>query len=398
MCNEAVKMISNSSHHHQTANASSIQIMRVSNASGSCEDVVLRPKPAAQSQSRLARSLAAISGVFKSIRVSGIDQKKNDENLTNVSAQKTKTKRKTWNIFKLKEKIPCDAMPSFQRFQEPLNIERPSLARGNIDINGYNDAEWYDLNKDEMSLLEARVSNIVSDFNSYNQTRSKRSSESSNALWSRNDNLSTSCKSNDEYCIPETQTNANSKQNHSTALTQPIPISKKSVEPMILIDEIMTKSIDFDCNCNFDESCKLSSGFGSGESDTNSPREFVRKFKAFTNSPTTNDFFEKAFSSNQSNDSNECLPITTTTNTYDDATTTQLPIIKNMQKTSKKHRTQINPRKLFGILNGVHTPSSPVNVTPQNKSPKECRAKKVRNGTPFKIRSMKQKQMYVTEV
>lgn len=426
MCNEAVKMTSNASnhqHHHQhdhhQANAPSIQIIRVSNASGSCEDVVLRPKPSAQSQ-RLARSLAAISGLFKSIRNSGINHTKNDENLTKKSppTTKTKPKRKAWNIFKLKEKTPYDAIPSFQRFQEPLNIERPSLARGNFDINGYSDAEWYDLNKDEMSLLEARVSNIVSDFNSYNKisnsgSSSSESCESSNTLWSRN-NLSTSCKSNDENCIPETQTNANIKQEHST-LVQSIR-SKKSVEPMILIDDIMTKPIDCDCdcdcNCNFDESCKLSSGFGSGESNTNSPRVFVRKFKAFTNSPTTSDFFKKAFSSNQSNDSNGCLqpPITatisttiatTTAATYGDATTiTQLPIaVKNMQKTSKKHRIQINSRKLFGILNGVHTPSSSVNVTPQNKSPTECRTKKVRDGTPFKIRSLKQKQMYVvTEV
>lgn len=389
MCNEAVKMTSNSSH---PTNASSIQIMRESNASS---------KSATRSH-RLAKSFAVLSGWFKTIRDNGINRKKIDENSTKVSRTKP-TRRKPWSIFKLNgRKIPCDATPSYQHFQEPLNVERPSLAGGNIDMKGYIDAAWYDLNKDEMSLFEARVSHIVSDFNSHTKG-STGTDESSNTLWSQN-TLSTSCKSNDGNRKPETtQTSVNNKRHHFVR-TKPIRL-KKSVEQTVLIDD-MTKPIDLDCNGNFDESCKLSSGFGSGESDTSSPREFARKCKAFNHSPATSDFCEKDFAYKPSNESNECLPIgvdaataattTTTTSTSGDAST-QLPISKNMQKMSKKHRTQINSRKLFGILNEEHMPSIAANVTPQNKSPTECRTKKVRNGTPFKICcSMKPKQMYAS--
>lgn len=409
MCNEAVKMTSNSSH-HQT-NASSIQIMRVSNASGSCEDVVVPSKPASVRRHRVARCLAVLSGWFKSVRDCGINLKKIDENSTRATrTTKRKTKRKPWHLFKLKGKtLPYDAaQPSYQHFQEPLNVERPSLAGGNIDMNGYSDAEWYDLNKDEMSLFEAQVSNIVSDFNGYSKINSNGISdrgddgsnsgigESSNSLWSHH-NLSMPCKSNVVNPAPETIPASvnSSKPNHITR-TQPIR-SKKSVEQMVLIDDIRMKPIDSDGNCNFDESCKLSSGFGSDESDANSPREFVRKFHAFTNSSATSDFFEKAFSYHRTNDSNEHSPATTATTSAD--ATIQLPILKNMQKMSKKHRIQINSRKLFGMLSEEHTPSLPVNMTPQNKSPPECRTEKVRNGTPFKICcSIKLKQMHVTEI
>lgn len=373
MCSEAVKMSWKSS--HQT-NASSIPVMRESNATSSGEDVHSHFEPAIRSR-RLAKSFAVLTGWFKSIRAGGMNPNRNDENLTKTTHTK-RTKRNPWNIFKLNaKKMPYDATPSYQHFEEPLNIERPSLAAGKIDMNGYCDAEWYDLNKDEMSFFEARVSSIVSSFNSCNKisvSNRANSDESSHTLWSQN-NLSTSCKSNDENRKPETtQTSASTEHNHFA-----------SVEQMVLINDIMTKPIDFDGDCNSDESCKLSSGFGSDDSDTNSPREFVRKFQAFTKAIATSDFYE--------NDSNGCLPIsaaivaTSTTSaafTTADAATSS-PIVKNMQKMSKKHRTQINSRKLFGIPSEEHMPSLPANVTPQNKSRTECQTQKVRNGTPFKV-------------
>lgn len=385
MCNEGEQTTLNAS--CQANTVSSIQIMRESNASASCEDIVLRPKPAVQCH-RLARSVTAISGLFKSIRESGTNHKKKDENAQNVSpplslCDTKRTKCKTWKMFKSKEKQPpsFDALPSFQRFQEPLNIERLSLARGDIDVQSI--AEWYDLNKDEMSLCETRASNIVSEFNSYiynhNQISSSSNGESLNALWPHN-NLSTFCQLGSSVQYP-------------CMAIQSIP-PNKSVEPINLIDDFMTKTVESKCNCNFDESCKLSSGFGSGF-DINS----TRKSTEYTDSPTNfGDFSETVFPFDQSNVSSECLPsiiAAATTNTT--ATTAPLPPIKNMQKSSKKHRIQINSRKLFGILRGKHTPSL-VDVTPQNKSPTECQGKKLRHGTPFKLRTMKPKQTHAIDL
>lgn len=372
VCNEAEKMASTSG--HQT-DSSSIQIMRVSNASSSYEDDVLRAEPAVQTN-RLAKYLAAISGLFKSFRRNnGTNHKKNDENAKKVTPthefkrDTNKTKSKTWNIFKLKEKTPYDTTSSFLRFDKPSNHEDPSLLRG--DVNMYSDAQWYDLNKDEMSFLEAQVSTIVSEFNSCKQISGNsvsNGSEPSNSLWSHS-NLLTSFKPNARNLLTKTANNIQAIH------------SKKPIKPMILIDDIMTKPINSDCDSHSDESCKLSSGFGSGESNTNSPQEFVRKFKPFSKSPSTSTYRNAIFSSNQSNH---------------DAT--PLAIRKTMEETLKKHRMQINSRKLFGILCGKHTSPPPVNVTPQYKSPSECRSKRVRNGTPFKIRSMQQKQTHVTEV
>lgn len=403
MCNEAVADTG-----HAQVNASSIQIMRVSNASGSYEDVVLRPKTGVQHH-RLARSLAAISGLFKTThRHSGTNQqKKNGGNVPNESSHvkhrfsngdtEGMKRRKIWNFFKLKEKLPrnddvdADATPSFQHFQEPLNFERPSLVGG--DINSYCDAEWYDLNKVEMSLFEERLSNVVSEFRRYNISTKNGSGcgVSTNVLRSHN-NLSRLCVSNGENDIPEIQNHFEIKQS-----IQP----KKPVRPLILIDNnITTKAIDVVSNCDFNESCKISSGFGSSESNTNSPQEFARRFKEFSNSPATSDFFEAAFSSVQSNVSNECVPITgshAVTGVVNSATASQSNV-KNMQKTSKNSHIQINSKRLFGMLYGKHTLSPPVNTTPQNKSPMNCRTKKVRNGTPFKIRPTKENQMHVATV
>lgn len=383
--NEAEQMVGSA----EQGIASSVQIMRISDASGSYEDVVLRPKET-DHNCRLARSLAALSGLFKSNRESGANHEENAENFPKVSpssdAKQKKSKKKSWNIFKLKKKVR-DASPSFHHFQEPLNVERLSLAMGGI--NTYSDTEWYDLNREEMSLFEARVSDILNDFNGYNQINDDTESElkldvesmhrcdigrhltvSSNILWSHN--LSVSCHSNDNVSnVNLLGANLNKDQIHSDvyiehaldalalasatecsasvelnvsfvstdsngyAVMQPIH-AKKYVEPTILIDDDITKSVNFHRNYyNSDDSCNLSSGFGS-DSDGNSPL----KSSAFAHSPATSDFSE-AFPSGSSN---ECSPTT--------------PFLtKNMQKTSRKRRLQIKSRKLFGMLYVKHTPS-----------------------------------------
>lgn len=417
MCNEAEQMTARASQ----ANASSVQIMRISDASGSYEDVVLRPKHI-DHNCRLVRSLAAISGLFKSNRESGANHEENvdDNSPTTISSSADafkgaakKAKKKTWNIFKSKKKIR-DASPSFHHFQEPLNIERLSLAMGG-GIDTYNDTEWYDLNKEEMSLLEARLSDILNDIHIYNPSESESDSDRSNIGQHRtvspnilrSHNLSKSCQSNEITSnVNPFEANINKElpihsadisiEQHDNALIQPTtnecsempaelnvsfvstdsngyavmrPIHAKNlVEPTILIDDI-TKTLSLQRNYNSDDSCNLSSGFGS-DSDGNSPQKFL----AFANSPATSDFSE-AFPSGQSN---QCSPTT--------------PLLtKNMQKTSKKRRLQIKSRKLFGMLYVKHL-TSPTNVTPtpQNKSPTECQEKKVHKGTPFKLRLLKQ--------
>lgn len=415
VCNDVEQMTAVTSQ----ATASSVQIMRISDASGSYEDVVLRPKPT-DHNCRLVRSLAAISGLFKSNRVSGANHEQNADNSPKVSSSSSgaakKMKKKTWNLFKLKKKAR-DASPSFHHFQEPLNVERLSLAMGGVDT--YNDNEWYDLNRDEMSLFEARVSDILNDFNNYNQISGESGSEldaihrsdngrhltvSSNILWSHN--LSVSCQSNNDNAsnVNLLGANINREQIHSDvyiehdealaqtgecsapaelnvsfvstdsdgyAVMQPIH-AKKYVEPTILIDDDITKSLNLHRDYNSDDSCHLSSGFGS-DSDCNSPQKFL----AFVNSPATSDFSD-AFPSGQSN---ECSPTT--------------PLLtKTMQKTTttKKRRLQIKSRKLFGMLYAKQTPS-PVNVTPTppNKSPTHSQEKKpaFKGTPPFKVRSSK---------
>lgn len=400
MCNEAEQMTAKASQ----ANASSVQIMRISDASGSYEDVVLRPKHI-DHNCRLVRSLAAISGLFKSNRESDANREDNVENhlptakLSSVDTSKgtaKKAKKKTWNIFKSKKKVR-DASPSFQHFQEPLNIERLSLAMGG-GIDTYSDTEWYDLNKDEMSLLESRLSDILNDIHIYNQSESGSDSDRSNIgqhrtvspIILRSHNLSKTCQSNNntfnvnpfetniieepidsthiyiehdnalrepragEYSAMPAELNVSSVSTDSNgyAVVQPIH-AKNLLEPTILIDDI-TKTLRLQRYYNSDDSYNLSSGFGS---DFDSPQKFL----AFANSPATSDFSE-AFPSGQSN---QCSPTT--------------PLLtKNMRKTSKKRRLQIKSRKLFGMLYVKHL-TSPTNVTPtpQNKPPTEYQEKKV---------------------
>lgn len=380
------------------------QIMRTSLCS--YEDVVvLRPKSEHQQHNnnnnrRLARPLAVLSGLFKSHRGSGSNQEENTrENSTkslsmmpsscaiadNKTVQK-KSKKKTWNIFKSKKKSR-DESPSFQHFQEPLNVERVSLPIGPyID----NDAEWYDLNREEMSLFEARVSDIVDEFNNGNQMFGDSGSESmyrcdlgryltisTNILWSHN--LSVSCQSNGNASnINLLGANINRDQIHSDifiedgdslnenvyasdsvdsdgyAVMHPTFLSKE-IEQTVLIDDIMTtKPTTNHCYYNSDDSSNLSSGFGSDfDVDNNSPQKFLAFASIATAvSPATSDFTE-AFPS----------PATTTT-------TTPLTA-KSMEKISKKSRLQIRS-KLLGMLYAKHTTSTNVTPTPQSKESPEC--------------------------
>lgn len=423
--------------------------MRISDASGHYEDVILRPK--GELNRRLARPLAVISSLFKSNRENSVNHEENEPKLSydvlddddgddgdggdgddddDKNDQKKFKKRSSWNIFKSKRKNQRRMeTPSFQHFQEPLNIERLSLPIGGNGAAIDMDLEWYDLNKEEMSLFEARMSDIVSEFNNYSQTSGESESESiyrcnlsrhltvsSNILWSHN--LSVSCQSNGNASninllganINKDQINSDiyiengeilaqnvfgSGQNSSFVSTDsdgytvmPPFLSKKYIEPTNLIDSVI-KSMDSHLKYDSDESSHLSSGFGSDTGDAATPQKSI----PFINSPTTSDFSD-AYPSDKSN---ECSPTISTTETA-----------KNMQKISKKRRLRIQSRKLLGMLHVKHMPSSSssssssetqsqsksqtvsnVMPTPQNKSPIEC-MKKVYKGTPFKIRLSKQ--------
>lgn len=372
-CNEAEQM---TCHRKSHANVSAEQMMRVSDASGSDEEVVLRPK-SQQPNRRLARPLAVISGLFN--RESGNGSSSNQEeingqypkplafydNTDDNSKQQKKSKRSSWNIFKnLNKKKIRDSSPSFQHFAEPLNIERVSLPIGPpMD----SDTEWYDLNKDEMSLFEARVSDVINEFNSGYQRVSDFESESiyrcdigrhltvsSNILWSHN--LSLSCQSNinllganinklqihsdvfieEGETLPQTTAYASplnasfaSTDSDGYAVMQPIP--HKYIKPIMLIDD----------HYSSDESSNASSGFGS-DSDGNSPI-------ASTSARSTIPISRASSDSSPLAQLGACSPSVAA---------------KPMQKASKKRRLQIKSRKLLEMLHVKPTPSqSNRNVT-----------------------------------
>lgn len=411
VCNEAEQMAGNDDNPTTTATAndrkSSIEIMRVEtvaaastsadDASNNDEDVVvLRPKLANQPNCRLARSLATISGLFKSHRDDANDKNKNsndDDDDDDVSAVATnastdrpasmsslpspcatspcgmtkcaqkKSKRTIWNLFKLKKNVPHDAAPTFQRFAEPLNMERLSLSRGDIDSE-YTNAEWYDLNKDEMSAFEARVPIIINKFNNYNQIINEPA-----ILWPQHLPPLASCNAASTINLFEMDADANTVQPSSRpasassldgsisstdsngyAIMQPIFMKKynQPIKSPILIDDI-TKSMNGHHNDHLNDSLyNLSSGFGSDSSDSsgnNSPTQQKSQTFETEMSPATSDFFSDSSHS------------------------------KAQQKPSKTHRLRIKSRKLFGMLYRSHS-ATPVNgnvtPTPQNKSPTEC--------------------------
>ncbi|XP_031620918.1 uncharacterized protein LOC116339276 [Contarinia nasturtii] len=432
--NEAEQITANNSGDgitsHTNASPSSVQIMRISDASGHYEDVILRPKTEEKHQKqnnrRLARPFAVISGLFKSHRErNSTNQDENDENSQHEHHRHTvkpKSKRRSWNIFKSKKKNRDESPLTFQHFQEPLNVERVSLPIGPIA----NDAEWYDLNKEEMSLFEARISMIVNEFNNNcNQTVGESESESihhcdlsryltvsSNILWSHNLSLSIESSNGNASNVNLLGANINKDQIHSSvyiednyndiskSLPQPVnaldtlnltfvstdsdgyaimqPISsEKYVKPKLLIDMKSDSPAD-DSQCNVsDDSSNISSGFGS-DFDACSPQKLSVNAPA-TNSPATSDFLEACPS-----------PATP---------------LKNMhKKTLKRCRLQLKSRKLFGMLRVKQYRPSKSYVTPssQNDSPilpsippppqsisPEC-TKKIYKRTPFKVHLLKE--------
>lgn len=362
-------MVTNSCTASQANTSASVQIMRVSDASG-YENVVLRPKTVQQHNSRLARPFAIISGLFKSHRECGAFQAEKGGNLRKNSPHcyennkivNRKSKRMSWNIFKSK-KNRDELPPTFQRFQEPLNVERVSLPIGAIA----SDAEWYDLNKEEMSLFEARVSDIVHEFNNYNQKVGDFESESmyrcdlgryvtisSKILWSHNlsDNASNvnllGANINKEQIHSNVLIEDNAKSlaqtvNTSDALNlsfvstdsdgyavmQPILPSEKYVQPAVLIDNIIeSDTTDSHCHNDSDDSKNLSSEFGSEDGRSSSPRKSI---SSVASSPKTIDL-------------SEAFPLQATPST-----------IKNMQnKPSKKCLLQIKSKKLLKMLYVKH--------------------------------------------
>lgn len=435
VCNEAQQMTSITV---QDGSSSEQEVMRVSDASGHYEKVLIRRRrrqihqqqsPKGDNHHRLSRPLAVLSGLFKSNRENSVNHEENlpkfsscgmangdgdvDAGENDNKKSKKLKKRASWNIFKSKRKNQRTDIPSFQHFQEPLNIERMSLPFGRGCAASHTaDLEWYDLNKEEMSLFEARMSDIVKDFNNFSQTSGgseceldsiyrchrlgRPSTISSNILWSHN--LSMSCQSSNVNAsnINLLGANINKDQLHSDvyiedgellaqnilcsesrrnssfistdsdgyAVMQPVILSKKCIEPR---------------NYDSDGSNHLSSGFGSDSEP--------QKSMPFINSPPTSDFSD-AYPTDKFN---ECSPTLTST----------IPE-KNMQNIPSKRRLRIKSRKLLGML---HMPSPPISPSasqtewyvmpiPRNKSPPPPPSipdtKRVYKGTPRKIRSSKQ--------
>lgn len=426
------------------------QIERISDAASGCyEDVVLRPKSEQNNNRRLVRPFAVFSGLFKSHRKSrDVNQ---EENVTENSAKflsscvivdnkdiKIKPKKKSWNIFKSKKKTQRDSSPSFQHFQEPLNVERVSLPIGPY-VDKYNDAEWYDLNREEMSLFEARVSDIVNEFNQ-NSSQIVCDSEteslylcdlsryftistniSQNILWSHN--LSVECQSNsnpshishinllgannnrdqihsdvfieneEEDIVVDDQTentklcgSFNKRLNSSFAsidsdgytVMQPIlQLSQKKypVEPTVLIDNTMTTKPTTATDYCYNYNSDDFSNLSSGfGSDSDG---------GGCSSPHERQqsmAFAFAVASPATSDFSEAFPSPALT-----TNTTPLTTANSTQKTKKCQSLRIRSRKLLSILYAKQMPSN-VTTTQQNKSSPECiQQKKMFKGTPFKV-------------
>lgn len=170
-----------------------IEVMTIVDASRAHEDIILRPKN--KNRHRFTtRPLAVLSDLFKFNRDSGSEIKTNSEI---HSAHESNYEKKRNSKAKKRSKSPI-----FLHFQEPLDIERISDAHcANEDL------QWYDLNTEQMSIVEARNSRILDKLYSNNELNRDSETEtafdrnvttkqlniSSNILWSHN--LSLSCQS-----------------------------------------------------------------------------------------------------------------------------------------------------------------------------------------------------------
>lgn len=161
-----------------------VEVFRVSDASGTFQDVVLRPK--SQRGRRLPRPLAVFSNLFKS-------QRSNYSEKSRPHSQYRERIDQIISIFKKKPEAEPDA-PSFQHFQQPLNEERCS----DVMLGSLANMQWYDLNQAEMNALEGRVTEILNQLNGNTKMAEadiesmcnldflRRLTISSNILWSHN--------------------------------------------------------------------------------------------------------------------------------------------------------------------------------------------------------------------
>lgn len=161
-----------------------MEVFRVSDASGTFQDVVLRPK--SQRARRLPRPLAVFSNLFKF-------QRSNSSEKSRPHSQYRERIEQIISVFKKKPSSEL-AAPSFQHFQQPLNEECCS----DVMLGSLANMEWYDLNQAEMNAIEGRVTEILSHLNGNTKMAEadiesmcnldflRRLTISSNILWSEN--------------------------------------------------------------------------------------------------------------------------------------------------------------------------------------------------------------------
>lgn len=178
------KFFENTEEIHETNDEPPMEVFRVSDASGTFQDVVLRPK--SQRGRRLPRPLAVFSSLFK------FQRSKNSEKSRPHSQYRERIEQ-IISVFKKKPSAEPDA-PSFQHFQQPLNEERCS----DVMLGSLANMEWYDLNQAEMNAIEGRVTEILNHLNGNAKVAEadiesmcnldflRRLTISSNILWSHN--------------------------------------------------------------------------------------------------------------------------------------------------------------------------------------------------------------------
>lgn len=400
-------------------NDSPAEIVRISDASGEYHEVILRPK--CNRNRRKMRPIAVISDLFKPSRAKGsanqdmemvpeLPKRRSKCTSSAPPAYSTNDAKPFWNVFKKQNRKQHDqSPPTFRRFQQPLDVDRLS---GVTNDSNCKDLEWYDLNNDEMSLIEARLSSVKNQLNIddtdtdfvHNLDRTQRLTVSSNILWSHNLSMS-SLPNVDVSGINLLGANANKDQMHSDvfieadeinvmydtvpnqsqrlnysiestdsngyAIMRPILVSNKNktVEELqsLTIDDI-TKNINFRRDY---ESSGSSSGFGS---DCETSPESIPS----NNSPATSDYME------------EKTPSFTSKQTQTPSTAI------NGRESLENRRCSIKPKNLLHIIStdsNENSESTDVQKTPAHKAKKSI-AKKVRKGTPYKLNLTKRFEIY----
>lgn len=364
----------------------SVEIMRVSDESGALQEVTLRPK--SEKIRRFPRPLAVISGFFNFNRAN------DGEKSLPLSPRREKIEQIV-QLFKKKRELEND-LPTFQHFQEPLNMDRCSdVMRGS-----FRSLEWYDLNQQEMEVFEGRVTNILNCLNSNEKVTEadiesmcnldflRRLTISSNILWSHN--LSSTCLDNDnsseinliganlhkeqlrsEIFIEDDtlSTSIASLDTNGYAIVPPIPC-KNPLERSVVIDDI-TKEFDFATR----SANRLSFGMGDGEDVEVSP------FQRFQYKPR----YSKSTPSNQTVVNDE-----TVFEICSNESTIATP--KKPKSLTKALRKMIKPSRLINKLLPNGTPTkmaindparTPMSMNKTSTPESKCTLKKYRK-TPFK--------------